>query len=412
MDIVTCPGTDTCKLGISSSRGLAAELRKRLAEKSFQFDEPCRTCTSRSAAASTVAASTTWPTWVFTASAARCRATRCRTSRWCWAASGRTTAAPTACRWWRFRPRTFRKWSTRLTDRYASDRKEGEIFKDFIKRIGKVEMKKMLEDLTRRRPIRRTAPIFTRLGRSARIQLGGHGHRRMRRRSGLGGRVRSGRRGTRSVRGAGGMGRRPSRAGGEDGLSGDAACRQGAGEARSPQTSRTIRTDRAANSARAITTRRNFSIRLRAANSRTICLPRTRNRSKPYTPDSARYLIDEAQLFIDAAHSCYNRLGHAGERLGVRESACRMELQHVNVKLHACRIPDAASSHLEPLIPVFHGWIQERRLANCCWTSPITGTCTPGPGVVLIGHEGDYSVDNTGQPPGRSLQSQGRGGRQ
>lgn len=29
-DIVSCPGTDTCKLGISSSRGLAGELRKRL----------------------------------------------------------------------------------------------------------------------------------------------------------------------------------------------------------------------------------------------------------------------------------------------------------------------------------------------------------------------------------------------
>jgi sulfite reductase (ferredoxin) len=27
-----------------------------------------------------------------------------------------------------------------------------------------------------------------------------------------------------------------------------------------------------------------------------------------YTQDSARYLIDEAQLFIDAAHSCYNRI--------------------------------------------------------------------------------------------------------
>jgi len=25
--------------------------------------------------------------------------------------------------------------------------------------------------------------------------------------------------------------------------------------------------------------------------------------------DSNRYLIDEAQLFIDAAHSCYNKLG-------------------------------------------------------------------------------------------------------
>ncbi len=39
LDIVACPGTDTCKLGISSSRGLAAELRKRLAEKSFQMDQ-------------------------------------------------------------------------------------------------------------------------------------------------------------------------------------------------------------------------------------------------------------------------------------------------------------------------------------------------------------------------------------
>ena len=39
IDVATCPGTDTCKLGISSSRGLAVELRKRLAEKSFQLDE-------------------------------------------------------------------------------------------------------------------------------------------------------------------------------------------------------------------------------------------------------------------------------------------------------------------------------------------------------------------------------------
>ncbi len=39
LDIVACPGTDTCKLGISSSRGLASELRRRLGEKSFQMDQ-------------------------------------------------------------------------------------------------------------------------------------------------------------------------------------------------------------------------------------------------------------------------------------------------------------------------------------------------------------------------------------
>lgn len=38
-DIVACPGTDTCKLGISSSRGLAAELRNRLAVKGVQLDQ-------------------------------------------------------------------------------------------------------------------------------------------------------------------------------------------------------------------------------------------------------------------------------------------------------------------------------------------------------------------------------------
>jgi sulfite reductase (ferredoxin) len=39
---VSCPGTDTCKLGISSSRGLAAELRTRLAERFFELDEAVR----------------------------------------------------------------------------------------------------------------------------------------------------------------------------------------------------------------------------------------------------------------------------------------------------------------------------------------------------------------------------------
>src|SRR6185503_11812159 len=39
VDITSCPGTDTCKLGIASSRGLAGELRQRMAEKSHTMDE-------------------------------------------------------------------------------------------------------------------------------------------------------------------------------------------------------------------------------------------------------------------------------------------------------------------------------------------------------------------------------------
>ena len=38
LDVAACPGTDTCKLGIASSRGLAGELRDHLAFKSAQLD--------------------------------------------------------------------------------------------------------------------------------------------------------------------------------------------------------------------------------------------------------------------------------------------------------------------------------------------------------------------------------------
>jgi sulfite reductase (ferredoxin) len=38
VDVTACPGTDTCKLGIASSRGLAGELGRRLGEQSLQLD--------------------------------------------------------------------------------------------------------------------------------------------------------------------------------------------------------------------------------------------------------------------------------------------------------------------------------------------------------------------------------------
>jgi len=39
VDVTACPGTDTCKLGIASSRGLAGELRNRLAMKTASMDQ-------------------------------------------------------------------------------------------------------------------------------------------------------------------------------------------------------------------------------------------------------------------------------------------------------------------------------------------------------------------------------------
>ncbi|MCD6024214.1 MAG: nitrite and sulphite reductase 4Fe-4S region [Fibrobacteria bacterium] len=42
LDVTACPGTDTCKLGVSSSRGLAGELRARLYKKGPELHEAVR----------------------------------------------------------------------------------------------------------------------------------------------------------------------------------------------------------------------------------------------------------------------------------------------------------------------------------------------------------------------------------
>jgi hypothetical protein len=69
-----------------------------------------------------------------------------------------------------------------------------------------------------------------------------------------------------------------------------------------------------------------------------------------------------------------------------------MELQHVNAKL---LLKDPDGLDLERLIPVFHSWIQDQIFDDRLLDVADYRHVHHGPGVVLIGHEGDYSVDNT-----------------
>ena len=69
-----------------------------------------------------------------------------------------------------------------------------------------------------------------------------------------------------------------------------------------------------------------------------------------------------------------------------------MELQHVNFKL---RISNPGEVDLAPLIPVFHAWIQAQVFGDLLLDVADYRHVPAGPGVVLIGQEGDYSVDHT-----------------
>lgn len=74
------------------------------------------------------------------------------------------------------------------------------------------------------------------------------------------------------------------------------------------------------------------------------------------------------------------------------EEPTSLELQHINVKL---LLKDTANVDFDAVTPVFHSWIQgqvfEELLLDVADYRHVHG----GPGIVLIGHEADYSLDNT-----------------
>jgi len=74
-----------------------------------------------------------------------------------------------------------------------------------------------------------------------------------------------------------------------------------------------------------------------------------------------------------------------------------MELQHLNIKFFVAP-PQAVD--LEPLLAVFNAWIQEEATEELLVDVADYRHVPAGPGVVLIGHEANYSLDNAENRPG------------
>jgi sulfite reductase (ferredoxin) len=148
VDVVSCPGTDTCKLGISSSRGLAAELRSRLLAKGYELDEAIRglrikisgcfnSCGQHHVAdlgfygVSRNKAGYTVPHFQLVLGGK-------------WQENGGAYGLAIGAVPSKRIPETV----DRITARYVAERQAGESFHDYAKRIGKAALKAMIDDLT------------------------------------------------------------------------------------------------------------------------------------------------------------------------------------------------------------------------------------------------------------------------
>jgi sulfite reductase (ferredoxin) len=149
LDITTCPGTDTCKLGISSSRGLAAELRKRLAEKSFQLNEAVQNLHIKISGCFNSCGQHHVADLGFYGVSRKMTGYAVPHFQLVlggeWTHNAGSYGLPVMA----IPSKNIPEVVTRLTERYVTGRKNGEVFKDFIKRLGKAELKQLLEDLTR-----------------------------------------------------------------------------------------------------------------------------------------------------------------------------------------------------------------------------------------------------------------------
>jgi len=145
-DVSSCPGTDTCKLGIASSRGLAGELRTRLAENNAALDESIgglrikvsgcfNSCGQHHVAdlgfygVSRNKNGYTVPHFQVLLGGE-------------WANNAGSYGLAIGAVPSKRIPETV----DRITGRYRAERLDGETFQAFIKRIGKAECKKMIEE--------------------------------------------------------------------------------------------------------------------------------------------------------------------------------------------------------------------------------------------------------------------------
>jgi sulfite reductase (ferredoxin) len=308
VDIVACPGTDTCKLGISSSRGLAAELRKRLDEKSVEVDESVEnlhikisgcfnSCGQHHVAdlgfygVSRKMAGHAVPHFQVVLGGE-------------WGNNGASYGLPVVA----IPSKRISEVVARLTGKYVAKRTKGESFKDFVKRVGKVELKAELEDLARAPSDPSDHSLFSDWGDPREYTLGDMGVGE------CAGEVVS------AVE-------FDLAAAEREVFEAEVALDRGAVE----QAGKTAYLAML-HGAKALVKLGDPNIsddadrivsefRLRYYDTQKFWDPFAGGKfanylfdahqksGQAYTSDSSRYLIDEAQLFIDAAHNCYNRLG-------------------------------------------------------------------------------------------------------
>lgn len=147
VDVTACPGTDTCKLGVSASRGLAGVLRDHLASISFQMEEAVRNLHIKVSGCFNSCGQQHVADIGFYGISRKVGNYVVPHFQLVIGGQTRDNAGAYGLPVGGIPSKAIPKTVDRLTEMYLKGRETGETFQTYIKRLGKVELKKALADL-------------------------------------------------------------------------------------------------------------------------------------------------------------------------------------------------------------------------------------------------------------------------
>jgi sulfite reductase (ferredoxin) len=148
VDVVACPGTDTCKLGISSSRGLAGELRMRLLERGAEMDAAIRGLHIKISGCFNSCGQHHIADLGFYGMSRVKNGYAVPHFQVVLGGQWQENAGSYGLAIGAVPSKRIPEVVDRMTNRYLAERIQGETFQAFIKRIGKAECKKAIEEFT------------------------------------------------------------------------------------------------------------------------------------------------------------------------------------------------------------------------------------------------------------------------
>ncbi len=147
VDITACPGTDTCKLGIASSRGLAGEIRTRLATKFSEMDEAVKNLRVKISGCFNSCGQHHISDIGFYGTSRTIGGRKVAHFQVLLGGKWEENAASYGLAIGSVPAKRIPEALDRITERYLKERKSGDSFQDFVRDIGKKELRDSIEDL-------------------------------------------------------------------------------------------------------------------------------------------------------------------------------------------------------------------------------------------------------------------------